>query len=407
MRFRFDGSLPVSKSIANRLLIISSFAETPIYVSNEDSALDISLLSKSLNALKNGDQDFYCGLGGTTFRFFVLRCSRESGAFLVRVDQKLLERPQDPLFDLLKVFGVHYEICKDGLKVQGSGWSKPSTIVKVDTSFSSQFISSLILNAWNLNFDLHVQVSSMILSESYFKMTKEICKKSGMIFNEISETEFVVPKNQQIKLKQIDGEPDLSSAFTVCAFGAALGFSKINGWPSKSLQPDKVFLDVLEDMGVQVERAKDYIKVTKPNEGFLKPVSKILADSPDLFPVLSVLCGTACGISSLRGAPQLAYKESHRIHKTSELLNLVGVRHEVFEDGLVIYGQSLNLNDIKQTPRPQSNFKVFDPESDHRMAMAASLASRIWGHIEISNRHVVDKSFSQFWNLLDKGFSAP
>ncbi|MBY0386373.1 3-phosphoshikimate 1-carboxyvinyltransferase, partial [bacterium] len=42
-------------------------------------------------------------------------------------------------------------------------------------------------------------------------------------------------------------------------------------------------------------------------------------------------------------------------------------------------------------------FGSFDPDQDHRMAMAAQVANLYGARFQILNPHVVDKSYPQFW----------
>jgi 3-phosphoshikimate 1-carboxyvinyltransferase len=115
-----------------------------------------------------------------------------------------------------------------------------------------------------------------------------------------------------------------------------------------------------------------------------------LRNSPDLFPVLAVLCSFAEGRTILFGAPHLAFKESNRIEKTAELLRLSGCAVEAQDDGIAIFGNSL---------RNRVGF-TFDPDQDHRLAMAAGILMLMGFPIQLSNSNVVDKSFPEFWQYI-------
>ena len=126
----------------------------------------------------------------------------------------------------------------------------------------------------------------------------------------------------------------------------------------------------------------------------LKPIEYNIRNCPDLFPVLSALCACVAGISHVYGAPHLAYKESHRIQQTADLLERFGRRVTVLKDGLIIEGQSISAKD------KQSAFS-FDPKEDHRMAMAAGLLKKTGASIRILNPEVVNKSFPDFWSVVN------
>lgn len=110
--------------------------------------------------------------------------------------------------------------------------------------------------------------------------------------------------------------------------------------------------------------------------------------SPDLFPVLCALASFAKSPSKFFGAPQLRHKESDRIAKTSELLNLCGVMYQILDDGMIVHPVGLK--------RPVQDF-AFDPADDHRLAMAAALFKLASFPIKILNPHVVQKSYPEFF----------
>jgi 3-phosphoshikimate 1-carboxyvinyltransferase len=116
-----------------------------------------------------------------------------------------------------------------------------------------------------------------------------------------------------------------------------------------------------------------------------------LENSPDLFPVLAVLCGLAQGTSKLFGAPHLALKESNRIQKTFELLTKAGIKSQIVDGGLIIEGSNMKIH---------SKAFSFDPDHDHRMAMAAALLNMVGAKIQILNKEVVNKSFPEFWSIV-------
>ena len=91
--FQFVGDLEISKSWMNRALILQSF-QPHLKIVGDSSSHDVQLLKKALEKFLVGETEFYAGLGGTTFRFLALRVSRKPGSYLIRADQKLLDRPQ-------------------------------------------------------------------------------------------------------------------------------------------------------------------------------------------------------------------------------------------------------------------------------------------------------------------------
>ena len=119
-----------------------------------------------------------------------------------------------------------------------------------------------------------------------------------------------------------------------------------------------------------------------------------MQNCPDLFPVVSALCACIEGTSHLYGALHLAYKESDRIQETAKLLEKFERKVTILKDGLIIEGRSIS------TKNDPSAFS-FNPQEDHRMAMAAGLLKKTGAPIRILNPQVVNKSFPEFWSVVN------
>ena len=193
-----------------------------------------------------------------------------------------------------------------------------------------------------------------------------------------------------MKAEAIRAETDLSSAFAIAALAAVAGRAVIEEFPEKSLQPDSVFPEILRAMGAGVKREGTSLIVEKARE--LRAVEWNLLDCPDLFPVLATVCAQANGRSRLFGAPHLAHKESSRIESTARLLRNLGTTFEAKPDGMEVEGGAIRLDAFD-----------FDPEHDHRLAMAAAVAHAGGANVRVLHPSVVDKSFPEFWQILDRG----
>ena len=142
-------------------------------------------------------------------------------------------------------------------------------------------------------------------------------------------------------------------------------------------------------------------RVPDPQENLfpvhLKGISCDLNSCPDLFPSLAVLCSLSQGESLLYGAPHLKYKESDRIQVTAQLIQKINRAVQIKDDGLF----------IKESKGIEwSEEKIFfDPQSDHRIAMAAALLIYAGINVQIKNPGCVKKSFPEFWNIIDTSSS--
>ncbi len=381
MSFHFSGSLEISKSWMNRALILQSY-NPHIQIHGESSADDVVLLKKALTDFKNGQKEFHVGLGGTTLRFLALRLSRAIGEFTIFGDEKLFSRPQTELIHVLNQLGVTAELSKNSLKIKSEGWQKPTKAIQIDTQQSSQFLSSFVLNAMDLDFDLQYQTSQQITSEGYYQYTLDLIKKCSV---EVSDQKM---RSQKLKPTVLKGEIDVSSAFSLIAAGVLSGEVEIKNWSKNSLQPDMQFVQFLKQMNISFSLDEFEFKI-KQQAGF-KNLQANLKNCPDLFPVLSVLCAFAEGESHLFGAHQLVHKESNRIQKTYGLLTRCGFAAELQNDGLKIQGNP-------STKYRTKDLIHFDPDGDHRMAFAAALMQIKGFPIIITDPGVITKSYPQFY----------
>jgi len=384
--FDFKGTIPASKSLMNRALIAKSY-HPGLKILGVSRCDDVVHLRKNLKGIKS-QKIFDCGEGGTTLRFLAFRLSREKGEFILKGSSRLLSRPQHEIKNILVQLGVEVRVGKRNLHIVSEGWIAPAGPVVVDAKDSSQFLSALFLNSWGLDFDLKIKVKGRVTSSSYWSMTLNLLKQLGFRYQRRGAY-LVVPKGQKVKAKLFRVESDMSSAFSVAAFGALFGRAEIANFPKSRLQPDRKFLTILKKMNVSIKTDRNVCSIHAKK--FLKPIRVNLQSCPDLFPVLAVICAFAKGRSVLHGAPQLKEKESNRIAKTAELLTRAGFQCKPRSDGIEIDGG-------KDIAEPKKF--IFDPDSDHRLAMAAALLKYRGFKVKIKNPTVVKKSFPEFWSLV-------
>ncbi len=381
----FEGTIPSSKSLFNRALIVQSFfSELKLIGSSEcQDVLGMKNALKQFFALDEVD----CGDAGTVIRFLSFRASRKHGVHRFKGSDRLLARPLKEIQFVLDQLGVNCQINKSGMTLISEGWKRPIGAVRVHRDQSSQFASGLLLSSWNLGFDLEIETLGN-LSDDYFHMTQHLCETLGMQMIK-SKNKIRIPAGQKLKTQEYSIEPDYSSAFAVVAAAVLSGRCDLLHMPSSIVQPDFVFIDILKKMNASVD-LKDFV-LSASKASVLKAVNVNLENSPDLFPVLAVLCGLAQGTSKLFGAPHLALKESNRIQKTFELLTKAGIKSQIVDGGLIIEGSNMKIH---------SKAFSFDPDHDHRMAMAAALLNMVGAKIQILNKEVVNKSFPEFWSIV-------
>lgn len=382
--FTFVGKLPASKSILNRLLLVQSYFPE-LRIQGDSDCDDVRLMRRGIEQLARYEP-IEVGAGGTVLRFLAVRASRELGRHRLVGGKRLFARPQDELIKIFRQIGVQASLGEEFLEVESAGWKMHGDTLLVPSGRSSQFASSVLLNAWNLPFDLYVAQGGQRVSEGYWRMSVQIAQALGMRID-FWDGDFRVPKHQKPLATEASAEIDMSSAFALAAVAAVSGQATFLEFPRESLQPDAVFPSILERMGARVNLGAGNLKVEKAAR--LNGIAVNLKSSPDLFPVLAALCTLAEGESDLFGAPQLVHKESNRAEHMATLIRACGREAAVKEDGLLIRGK----------PAPPTPI-VFDTDQDHRLAFAAAVLKAAGYPIEIRNPEVVSKSFPAFWRTL-------
>src|SRR5690606_7402225 len=108
----------------------------------------------------------------------------------------------------------------------------------------------------------------------------------------------------------------------------------------------------------------------------------------DEFPALFIAAACAEGTTVLSGAEELRVKESDRIQTMADGLAVLGVRHEVRPDGIVIEGSGADAVFGSGT---------VNGHGDHRISMSFSIAAlRASGPIRVLDCNNVATSFPTF-----------
>ncbi len=391
--FYFLGKAPPSKSLFLRGLITQSYF-SDFQILSQSQAQDVLNLQKALQHIQNpslaGAID--CQNGAAVFRFLALRASRVKGCFVLTGSPLLFERPISELLSILRQLGAKVKVQNNQLIIDSSGWKPAGDALTVSTHRSSQFASAVILNCWGLNKDIFISLEGGTTpSYAYFQMTLSFLRLMGMDIQG-GDKEFYIPAGQKLKKKHYTVEQDMSCLFAVSALCATGGQVLLQDFPDESLQPDFLFPQILKDMGFLIEKKQSTLKIQAGK--LLQAINVNLKNTPDLFPVLSVLCALAKGQSRLSGAYHLHYKESDRIKETAKLLKSINCPVKVLKDGLGITGPV----DLKHLAKPSQTI-VCDPKEDHRIAMAAGVLQKIGVAVKILKPEVVNKSFPNFWQI--------
>ena len=414
--FCFFGKGPASKSLLIRALIVKSLFPD-LVIQGESACEDVRHAEKALRKLKalsslsgRSAPVFQCGQSASLFRFLALRLSREKGEFILTGDRSLLSRPFHETQGVLGQLSVQAAPVEEGWRIVSKGWAPQGDGVYVPTNISSQYGSGLLLSGWNLPFDLYFSLQGRGASFSYFKMSLEFVRRLGMKV-EGEGREYGLKKRQTPNPPFIHIEQDKSGLFALAARAALGGRAVFKPWEKESLQPDARFPEVLKALGVQVtEETKE--ETLSVQGGFpVRPLDFDLTDCPDMFPVLAVLCSQAetpsrngapgkreglPPVSRLRNTRSQLFKESNRLDKTEELLNLAGVKSQREGEDFLVFGKNKCFSSNEGALKAVE----FDCANDHRMAMAGALMQKVCPRLHLIGEDAVKKSFPDFLRII-------
>ena len=382
--------IPGSKSESNRLLILSSLFKK-LSLENISNSDDTNYLLKALSS-KSSTIDI--GHAGTAMRFltsyFSLTTKKE---IELRGSQRMHDRPIKILVDSLREIGasIHY-IEKEGYPPL---LIKPSELISknliIDSSTSSQYISSLLLIAPKISGGLKIQLTGRETSKPYIDMTISLLKKLGVEIT-TTDNQISICELQKIESKKHYIESDWSSAsyfYSVVAL-AKIGFSlKLSKFSFKSLQGDSKVADIYKSFGVKTTYKDDLIILEKIESNTDK-FSFDLTSNPDLAQTICVTClglGIKCNLTGLH---TLKIKETDRLLALKKELSKFNLK-------VIITDDSISFDNVDSL---KSNV-VIETYDDHRMAMSfACLATKV--KIIIKDPKVVSKSYSSFWSDLER-----
>jgi 3-phosphoshikimate 1-carboxyvinyltransferase len=412
-------SLPGSKSLTARYLVLAALAQGPSVIEGALRARDTDLMAAALRRLGAkihtredgavqvspgplvGAGQIDAGLAGTVMRFLPPVAALARGETRFTGDPAAARRPIAPLLDALEGLGVR--VRPDSASAPGGG-SLPFEIlgrgavaggpVRLDASASSQFLSALLLAAprFDQGVDVILQAEPggkpPLPSRPHVDMTVEALRTFGARVDQGPGDRWTVHPGG-LTGRAVAVEPDLTNAAPFLAAALAAGGTvRVAGWPERTTQAGALMLDCLRAFGAEPKWEQGLLAVTGP--GAIRGASLDLANAGELAPVAAALAALAEGESRVRGIGHLRGHETDRLAALARELNRLGADAEETPDGLVIRPKKLRGGLVRTY-------------GDHRMAMfGAVLGLRVAG-VELEDVGVTAKTFPTFpalWEAL-------
>jgi 3-phosphoshikimate 1-carboxyvinyltransferase len=393
-----DLSLPGSKSLTNRALVLASLADGPSVVRRALRSRDTSLMAGALRALGaaidttaddwtvapgpvTGGARVDCGLAGTVTRFVPPVAGLASGDVAFDGDPHMRTRPVGEVLTALRALGVRVDGERLPFVVHGAG-AVPGGKVVLDASGSSQFVSALLLAG--ARFDRGVDVvhdGKPVPSQPHLDMTVAMLRTHGVEVDDAEPHRWRVAPGP---IRPVDHtiEPDLSNAAPFLALAAVTGGTvTVRGWPRETTQAGDALRDLLARAGCTVELSDAGLTVT--GTGTIAGLDVDLHDVGELTPVVAALCALADGPSYLRGIGHIRGHETDRLTALATELNGLGADVTEHADGLELRPSRLHGG-------------LFHSYADHRMAHAGALLGAAVDGVLVDDVGATSKTFPEF-----------
>ena len=424
-------SLPGSKSISNRVLLLAALSQgtTTIHdlLDSDDTQVMLAGLKQlgcriTPEAVIPGQAIEVTGIGGklpagttatlflgnagTAMRPLTAALSVLGGNFEMTGVPRMYERPIGDLVDALRQLGCQIDYLKDEgfppLKIGQPDFSQLSSqSIKVRGDVSSQFLTSLLMALPLLakDRDITIEVVGELISKPYIHITLELLARFGIAVKNDNWQRFVIPAGSRYQSPgSIHVEADASSASYFIALGAITADAaeqnsiKILGVGKDSIQGDIRFIEAAQAMGAQVESGPNWLQVSR-GAWPLKAIDLDCNHIPDAAMTLGVMALYANGTTTLRNIASWRVKETDRIAAMAIELRKLGATVEEGADYIRITPPA-----SKQAWKAAS-IHTYD---DHRVAMCFSLAAFNPAKlpVRIEDPKCVAKTFPDYFEAL-------
>ncbi|WP_285725363.1 3-phosphoshikimate 1-carboxyvinyltransferase [Psychromicrobium xiongbiense] len=407
-------TVPASKSLTNRYLILAALAEGPSLLRSPLHSRDSALMIAALRALGAvveelpGEGDFGpdlritplpvgrhladpvaidCGLAGTVMRFVPPLAALIDGQVTFDGDPHARSRPMSPVIAGLAALGVPVAAA-DG--AGGRPGSLPFTVtgtgaldggyVQVDAAGSSQFVSALLLVGARFRLGIHLEhVGKPVPSPDHIAMTIAVLRELGVLVDDSVPNHWIVSPGP-IRAFDVRIEQDLSNAGPFLAAALVTGGQvRIPHWPQGTSQVGDLWRTILPAMGAEMTLDGDSLVV----RGGERILGGEFADTSELAPTVAALCALAQGPSRLSGIAHLRGHETDRLAALVTEINALGGSVRETADGLV----------IEPAPLHGGTFHTY---ADHRMATAGAILGLAVPGILVENIATTGKTMPEF-----------
>ena len=330
------------------------------------------------------------GNSGTTMRLLAGVLAGRPILSVLIGDASLSARPMGRVVEPLRRMGASILGRQGGrlapLAIQGGGLRG----IRYDSPVASAQIKSALLLA-GLAADGPTTVASPLASRDH---TERMLAAQGARVTVDGPTVSIEPTDA-LKAVDVDVPGDFSSAAYWLALGCAHPDAEITVRDVGTNPTRTGLLDVLREMGGQIEVANERVVAGEPRADLTARSSDLrgvavggalVPRAIDELPLVAILALFADGVTEIRDAAELRVKESDRVAVLARELGHLGASVEELPDGLQVRRGRL---------APDA---VVDPLGDHRLAMALTVAGLAGTGVRVRGATCVAVSYPEFWS---------
>jgi 3-phosphoshikimate 1-carboxyvinyltransferase len=422
--------LPGSKSISNRLLLLSALSTGTTTLHDLLDSDDTRVMLNALQALGCGvhqtgttveikglggqlthkTADLFMGNAGTAIRPLTAALAVIGGDYKLSGVPRMHERPIGDLVDALRQLGCHIDyLGQEGYPPLNIG-NPTLTLaapIKVRGDVSSQFLTALLM-AMPLvaTKDIVIEVVGELISRPYIEITLNLLARFGIKVVREGWARFTIPAGSQFTSPgALHVEADASSASYFIALGAIAAQTdnrssvRIEGVGANSIQGDIRFIEAAQMMGARVLSGPNWLEVSRESWP-LKAIDLDCNHIPDAAMTLAVMALYAQGTTTLRNIASWRVKETDRIAAMAIELRKLGATVEEGADFIRV-----------TPPTSTSDWKAASIHTydDHRVAMCFALAAFNPANlpVRIEDPKCVAKTFPDYFEALFSLASTP
>ncbi|MCZ8235532.1 MAG: bifunctional 3-phosphoshikimate 1-carboxyvinyltransferase/cytidylate kinase [Inhella sp.] len=388
-------TLPGSKSISNRILLMAALAEGRTEIHGLLDADDTQVMLAALRSLgvawqRDGSvvsvqgmagrvpqpqAELFLGNAGTAMRplaaALALLAARDGGDYQLRGVARMHERPIGDLVDALRGFGCRVEcLAQEGyppLRLHGPSSLRLDQPVRVRGDVSSQFLTALLMALPLVaTRDIVIEVEGELISKPYIDITLALLARFGVVVRREGWQRFTLPAGCRLRapgVVHVEGDASAASYFIGLGSLAAQGEPlRIDGVGRDALQGDVRFADAAAAMGADIRLEPNALLVQR-GRWPLRGIEWDCIAIPDAAMTLAVMALYADSPTLLTGIGSWRVKETDRIAAMATELRKLGAQVDEGDTWLRVHP----LRDWRA-----ASIHTYD---DHRMAMCFSLAA--------------------------------